>query len=162
MAKKKATKKKAAKKKSVSRKKTAAKKKSVSRKVAASNTYERDLSSAVDDALAVAAGASIPQASTSSRQETAEISESDSVLADWTIYTCNKVLDYVRSKVTAGGQVELDMSGIAEMDTSGFQILLACKNYLHSTQGELKLINPSAAVTEVLQRYRHDSEFIIA
>lgn len=50
----------------------------------------------------------------------------------------------------AAGTFEVDLAGVTEIDTSGIQLLLALKRRALALGRELRLLQPSAAVTEAL------------
>ncbi len=69
---------------------------------------------------------------------------------DMTIYTAMdtkaKFMDIMKKNI----EVELDLSGVAEIDTSGLQLLIMLKRELQSNDKKMHLVNHSQAVYEVL------------
>jgi len=151
MARKKVAKKKSASKKKVSasKKKTGNRKKSASKKVMPVTNYERDLTSAATDALSAISGEPVALPVTEA-------------LTEMTIYTCQKVLVDFQEKIKEGVSVELDMRQVSEMDTTGFQLLVALKNGLAQLEKKLTIVQPSEVVREILERYRANDVFSIA
>lgn len=64
-----------------------------------------------------------------------------------------RLLNWVTAN-PAGQAFTLDLSSIAEMDTSGAQLLLAISRALSARGASLAIENPSHAVTGVLSTYR--------
>lgn len=73
--------------------------------------------------------------------------------ADLTIYnaieTKRQLLDAVRSRKT----LELDLSRVGEMDTSGFQLLVLAKREAQRLGRTLRIVAHSPAVLEVIEFY---------
>jgi len=51
-------------------------------------------------------------------------------------------------------RMQLDLAGVAEMDTAGAQLLIALSRHLQARGALLDIVNPSFAVTGVLATYR--------
>ncbi len=49
--------------------------------------------------------------------------------------------------------IALDLSGVSEIDSAGFQLLLLLKKYLTKLHGRLRLINHSLPVLKILDLY---------
>ena len=47
--------------------------------------------------------------------------------------------------------LEIDLSGITELDTAGLQVLMLAKNTAAADQRELRLVNHSPAVVEIVE-----------
>jgi anti-sigma B factor antagonist len=54
------------------------------------------------------------------------------------------------------GEIAIDVSGVSELDTAGLQLLLMLKLQADQLGRTLLLVDPSAAVTEVLSLVRLD------
>ena len=67
-----------------------------------------------------------------------------------TIYQAAELKQTVLSALKQGTTLEVDLSGITEIDTAGVQILLLAKRTAQARNGELRLAGHSAAVLEVL------------
>lgn len=52
----------------------------------------------------------------------------------------------------AGSTLELNLTGVTEMDSAGVQLLMAAKKSAHVTQQELRLVGHSPAVLDVFER----------
>jgi anti-sigma B factor antagonist len=50
-----------------------------------------------------------------------------------------------------GGSLEVDLSGVTELDTAGLQLLIALKKSAQEAGGQLSLAGHSAAVIEVFE-----------
>jgi len=68
-----------------------------------------------------------------------------------TIYRAAELRTALQAALAAGGDLEVDLSGVTEMDSAGVQLLMAAKNSARATQRELRLTGHSAAVLEVFE-----------
>ena len=57
---------------------------------------------------------------------------------------------------TAGGEIEVELSAVSELDTAGLQLLLMLKQQAGRQGRPLRLVDPSLAVQEVLALTRLD------
>jgi len=75
-----------------------------------------------------------------------------------TVYTCAQLQPLLLEQLTKhSGARELDLSRVNEMDTAGLQLLLAARKLANAAGRELRIANPSRAVTEVLELCRLDA-----
>lgn len=63
------------------------------------------------------------------------------------------------AQVPAGGQFELDLSGVTEMDSAGVQLLISARRSADETGRVLRLAGRSPAVAEVLDTLQLASHF---
>ncbi len=72
-----------------------------------------------------------------------------------TVYTCGELKPALLEQLTAHPEAaELDLSRVSEIDTAGLQLLLAAGRHVSDGGRALRVINPSHAVTEVLELCR--------
>ena len=72
-----------------------------------------------------------------------------------TIYTCGDLKTHLLEQFTAHPEASgIDLSRVVEFDTAGLQLLLTVHRYVSASGRELQVINPSRAVTEVLELCR--------
>lgn len=62
------------------------------------------------------------------------------------------------SALEAGSAIELDLSGVIELDTAGLQLLLLLKREAQLLDKPWRLLHPSEAVQEVLALARLDQQ----
>lgn len=63
------------------------------------------------------------------------------------------------AQLAACAELELDLSGVEEMDSAGLQVLLVVKAEAQATGKPLRLLNHSRAVFEVLELLRMQDHF---
>ncbi|AKJ27103.1 STAS domain-containing protein [Caldimonas brevitalea] len=68
---------------------------------------------------------------------------------EMTIYRAHEIKVLLLQAV-ADGQTELDLSGVAELDTAGLQLLILAKREAAARGGALRFIQHSPAVLDVL------------
>lgn len=68
-----------------------------------------------------------------------------------TIYHAAEVKQQVLAALRAGPVLELDLSGVTELDTAGLQVLMLAKQTAQAEQRELRLVQHSPAVVEIFQ-----------
>lgn len=78
---------------------------------------------------------------------------------DMTIYTAAEHKAALLDRAGDCGQVELDLSAVGEMDSAGLQILLMLKHEADAAGKELRLLNHSQAVFEVLELLNMQAHF---
>jgi anti-anti-sigma factor len=72
-----------------------------------------------------------------------------------TIYTCGELKSHLLEQLTAHPDTtELDLSRVVELDTAGLQLLLMARRHVSESGRELRVINPSRAVSDVLELCR--------
>ena len=74
---------------------------------------------------------------------------------DMTVYTCGELKSHLLEQLTAHPDTtELDLSHVIEIDTAGLQLLLTARRHASDGGRELRVINPSRAVSEMLELCR--------
>ena len=74
---------------------------------------------------------------------------------EMTVYTCGELKSLLLDQLTAHPEAaEIDLSRVAEFDTAGLQLLLTARRYANDGGRELRVVNPSRAVAEVLELCR--------
>jgi len=68
-----------------------------------------------------------------------------------TIYHAAEVKQQVLAALRTGPVLELDLSGVTEIDTAGLQVLMLAKQTAQAEQRELRLVQHSTPVVEVFQ-----------
>lgn len=75
------------------------------------------------------------------------------VEGEMTIYRAAELKDTLLQAVAAQPVVEVDLSAVNEFDSAGLQLLMLAKRAAQAAQRELRLVNPSPAVVDVLQLF---------
>lgn len=70
---------------------------------------------------------------------------------DATIYEAAALYERVQVALQANGPIELDLAGVAEIDSAGVQILLLLKREADLAGRQLRLLGLSPGVREVLR-----------
>jgi anti-sigma B factor antagonist len=68
-----------------------------------------------------------------------------------TIYRAAELRVALQAALAPAGDLELDLSGVTELDSAGVQLLLSAKKTAAATQRRLRLVNHSAAVLDVFE-----------
>lgn len=71
-----------------------------------------------------------------------------------TIYRAAELRDVLLAALVAvaeGGDLELNLAAVTEMDSAGVQLLMATKKTMAATRRELRLVEHSPAVLEVFE-----------
>ena len=71
------------------------------------------------------------------------------VEGEMTIYTATELKSELAPHLSKG-QIEIDLSGVSEMDTAGLQLLILAKREATKHERILRLVGHSQAVLEVL------------
>jgi len=72
-----------------------------------------------------------------------------------TIYTCSELKSRLLEQLTAHPDaIGIDLSRVVEFDTAGLQLLMMARRHAGADGRELRVINPSRAVSEVLELCR--------
>jgi anti-sigma B factor antagonist len=72
-----------------------------------------------------------------------------------TVYTCGELKSHLLEQLTAHPDATgIDLSRVVEFDTAGLQLLLTARRHAGAGGRELRVINPSRAVSEVLELCR--------
>lgn len=79
--------------------------------------------------------------------------------ADLTIYTALDSKQHLLDAVRCSERLELDLSRVGEMDTSGFQLLVLAKREAQRLGHSLSMVSHSPAVQEVIEFYRMSAYF---
>ena len=66
------------------------------------------------------------------------------------IYRAAELKEVLLAPLAPGVMLELDLSGVSEIDTAGVQLLLLANNSAQALGATLRLCAPSAAVVQVL------------
>ena len=78
---------------------------------------------------------------------------------DMTIYSAMEMRGELQKLLDKCESMEFDLSGISELDTSGFQLLLQMKKQSNAAGKEVLLSSHSPAVLEVLELYGMEDYF---
>jgi len=70
---------------------------------------------------------------------------------EMTIYRAAELRLLLADAVAGGGEIELDLSGVAEIDCSGIQLLLAARKSAQERGAVLRLSGHSPAVIEAFE-----------
>jgi anti-anti-sigma factor len=70
-----------------------------------------------------------------------------------TIYHAAEIKQPLLTMLQSGNELEIDLSGISEIDTAGFQLLMLAKRETDRTGGNLRLTSHSPAVLELIELY---------
>lgn len=78
---------------------------------------------------------------------------------DMTIYTAADMRDELKKLLDKCKSMEFDLSGVSELDTSGFQLLLQVKMQSNAEGKEVLMSSHSPAVLEVLELFGMEDYF---
>lgn len=76
-----------------------------------------------------------------------------------TIYHALEIRDGLMGYLAANAEIELDLSGVVEMDTAGFQLLLAAKREGARLGKAVRFVSHSQAALEVIDLYDMAAQF---
>ena len=76
---------------------------------------------------------------------------------EFTIHTANLFRDLLAEQLKSITHIIINLSKVTEMDTAGFQLLVAIKNL--SSKYEVEFVEHSAAVIDVLELYGLSGDF---
>ncbi len=76
-----------------------------------------------------------------------------------TIYHSLEIRDGLMEHLTANAEIELDLSGVTEMDTAGFQLLLAAKREGTRLGKAVRFVSHSQAALDVIDLYDMAAQF---
>lgn len=68
-----------------------------------------------------------------------------------TIYRAAELGELLKTALAAGGDLELNLAGVTEMDSAGVQLLMAARKSALAGQRRLRLVEHSPAVIEVFE-----------
>jgi len=72
-----------------------------------------------------------------------------------TVYTCGELKPRLLEQLTAHPDTTgIDLSRVIELDTAGLQLVLMARRHASAAGRELQVINPSRAVSDVLELCR--------
>ena len=78
---------------------------------------------------------------------------------DMSIYSAVEMRNELQKLLDKCDSMEFDLSGVSELDTSGFQLLLQMKKQSNAAGKEVLLSSHSPAVLEVLELYGMEDYF---
>lgn len=78
---------------------------------------------------------------------------------DMTVYSAPQQKNLLLDAVACNKELDLDLSGVGDMDSAGFQLLLLAKREAVSAGRTLRISAHSKAVTELLDLYNMASYF---
>lgn len=78
---------------------------------------------------------------------------------EFTIYNALEIRDGLMEHLAANNEIELNLSGITEMDTAGFQLLLAAKREGTRLGKVVRYVSHSQAALEVIDLYNMAAQF---
>lgn len=81
------------------------------------------------------------------------------ITEDMTIYHVHELKTRMLTALTAHPVLELDLSGVAEIDTAGFQLLLLLKKEAARQGKEAKIVAHSPVVREVVDFFNMAAQF---
>ena len=81
------------------------------------------------------------------------------MVGDFNIYHAADTRQALLPLLADAGTVEVDLSGVAEIDSSGVQLLIAAKKHLEARGASLHLVRHSAAVIDALELFDLDGYF---
>ena len=82
------------------------------------------------------------------------------VEGELTIYHANDFRKELEKAIKKAGSFRLDLSGVSEMDTSCFQLLMQAQNACHENDKAFKLTAVSPAVQEVIEIFGMGQHFV--
>lgn len=81
------------------------------------------------------------------------------VTGEMTIYTAITCRDLLQQSVQSCEEIEIDLSGVTEVDSSGVQLLIQVKRQGVRLGKPVRLVAHSPAITEIIDLYRLGAEF---
>lgn len=78
---------------------------------------------------------------------------------EMSIYCAAELKDALIAGMQGGAEIEINLSGVSEMDTAGFQLLLLAKREAAKQGKPLRLVAHSPATLEVLDLYNMGGYF---
>ncbi|MDF3822700.1 STAS domain-containing protein [Leptospira sp. 96542] len=74
------------------------------------------------------------------------------ISGELTIYRAAELKQFLLQALPqSSGHLDLDLSGVTEMDVAGLQVLMTVKQAAQARQGDLHLVNHSPAVVDVFE-----------
>ena len=81
------------------------------------------------------------------------------IAGDMTTHSLQGIKEAVAEGILKADRVELDLSGVEDMDSAGFQLMYAIKKHADSRQLELNLKACSSAVMTYMRSYNMLDQF---
>ncbi len=78
---------------------------------------------------------------------------------EFTIYNALQIRDGMLEQLASSSGIEVDLGGVTEMDTAGFQLLLATKREGARTGKAVRYVAHSQAALEVIDLYDMAAQF---
>lgn len=72
------------------------------------------------------------------------------LIGELTIYTASDTKAMLMERLAEGCDLEIDLSGVTEMDTAGLQLLILARREVEQAGHRLNLLNHSHTVVDVL------------
>ena len=79
-----------------------------------------------------------------------------SFVGEMTIYNIEEIRNCIVKYFNKYNEIDIEMSRITQMDTSGFQLILAVKKQAENNGKIVKLLNPSDEVKRIFSLYDED------
>ena len=73
------------------------------------------------------------------------------VSGEFTIFTALPLRDRLLAALAEAQDLEVDLSQVSEIDSSGLQLMLAARKEAAATQKSIRFVNPGTAVAELLK-----------
>jgi anti-sigma B factor antagonist len=89
--------------------------------------------------------------------EQAAAASSLRIEGELTIYRAEELCAGFKAALAAGGDIEINLAEVTEMDSAGVQLLIAIKKAASALQRELRLVEHSPAVREVFEMLNLDT-----
>jgi anti-sigma B factor antagonist len=70
---------------------------------------------------------------------------------EMTIYRALELCTTLKGVFEGGGDLEIDLAGVTELDSAGVQLLLSARQTAQAAQRELRLVGHSPAVLEIFE-----------
>lgn len=74
-----------------------------------------------------------------------------SIQGEMNIYRAVELKQALLAPIVPGATVEVDLSGVTDLDTAGLQVLMLAKKTAQALGGELRLVAHSPVVVDVLE-----------
>jgi anti-sigma B factor antagonist len=81
------------------------------------------------------------------------------IVEDMTIYHSNELKTRLLTALASYSVLELDLSGVSEMDTAGFQLLLMIKKEAARQNKQARIVAHSPVVREVVDFFNMAAQF---
>jgi anti-anti-sigma factor len=73
---------------------------------------------------------------------------------EMTVYAAANIMNKLIAAIDSAENVEIDLSQISEIDTTGAQLLILAKRHAERTDKQLQLVSYSPSVRELIDVYR--------